>query len=1495
MTGKSHAKLKSVLVFVLSVVMVLSFINPSVFATSSAVEDNGDASIENIVEAEQTEEEVVQDEQSKSDDVESKNEGSKSAKEDAKVMKKDAEPTEEDVRTVGNDSKESDQEEIDNEEITGKSASKQTVLKRTTKTADQEEYSLTFHSGEGQFIDGSNTNVVTYGYVENSEMYSHTPNISNAGIQSGNYGDNMNTNEVVRWPGASSLHIVLTYGGESPSYDWVSLWEGSHPDYTAANNYSSGLKFGNNTNGKYGGTNGTTVEGDVQGNTVTFAFKSDGGGVGNGYGYYAVITAFDENGDQITSVPSLQSGNYKVPKKEGLVFLGWHLAEDLSDDVITNINLLNYNSDTDFYAEYGDSDFDISVVYLDSRHGTTVFNQDTPYDFTSNTLTGTVTLQVNIFGEELSKDYAPGELEFKVYGFEKFGLQNVKTLGNLFTFEHHTGTFDPNTRTVVDDYYVVRNKTTMAEGTNVDALLQLVYTYSNSTKGCPFDGSSGTVYAEFYEDKTNEIPCEFHIGKQAHKWSGNASQFDIRSTDGFGDDAGDYYWMRTGYNSDTTSGLTRAPLDVVYGAYETVITGLPEGYKIYQLDYNGGRLYEYVWSEEKQGYVADFVHAVNDNYASSGSYMTGYIVIGAPKDSTNVGDVLNFQTTYSGRYPYKYGSSSYVDEDFTMLWQKDHSLVVKDTVQVTPGDFANFSVSIYSDNYFNGNVISAPSHYMCYGYNHDIGSESAYRIKFGADGLYTIDTEDNIYELQDSEYYIRGIQMPKLQDKNQLRVGETWDLYVRHKDSDQFVLYSDTPYNAGQTVNIPETDIVEVYILSSPITSAVYSGGSSSNSLRLNYAHTTVPQGYEVNGYMCTYGFLDMFPGDYDPATDSDAERTLIASSVDDYTTKVGNTDLVQMNLPARDLEKYGKYLYRKTDEEKIRADRFTGMINVRDNLVGDYQGYSDFLLTAYSGYSSGSSTSATDINGDDFYVVLPEQVQVIGTPEDIKNSLLSDTFKTRIANEDATLKRFVANTDQFDSLDEYVQFLYDSLSVDIREDDGKTIVHMHWEFPEPLILPNFSGNQPVYAEIQIPVRIYDVDVLDYGQELETFAYSQPILNSGTEFYNYNANGGPSAQSAENIIISHANRDSTSECHGKTWPDTIDVDNDGNTTERFNEFRSYIVYSKPLEALQELSKLTQTERNTFSMKPKKVNSGEEYSYRLRTRTASTGMTNVIMYDYLEQHAPAGVDGYWRGSFQGVDLTRSQTQGFVPTVYCSTKADPGSLDEDSSWQEYSDSIDKSTIKSLAFDYGDQIIPSNHIASVDVIMRAPENDSEYYAYNNYNMQWQRVDMATGRVYPDLETFTSNVTILSLNAEISETVVATVVKNWVDDNNQTITPEETSLNVELYRKYVSDTNGDEDIYTHEKVQDIVLTASGDWSKSISGLPRFHDSGAEYEYYAVEPVVPNGYEKNENGLTITNKRAGVPVPTGVKYRNDIVLILLTMATFAAIIGIRRRKSSTK
>ncbi len=137
-------------------------------------------------------------------------------------------------------------------------------------------------------------------YRKIAERYSHTSNINDNGVQNGDYGNNLNTPaEVITIPGATKLHIKLTYAGQSDSYDWVSFWAGNYPNYTASNNYSSGVKFGNNTTGKYGGYSGTTVEGDISGDTVTFSFRSNDSGVGNGYGYYAVITGYDANDELI--------------------------------------------------------------------------------------------------------------------------------------------------------------------------------------------------------------------------------------------------------------------------------------------------------------------------------------------------------------------------------------------------------------------------------------------------------------------------------------------------------------------------------------------------------------------------------------------------------------------------------------------------------------------------------------------------------------------------------------------------------------------------------------------------------------------------------------------------------------------------------------------------------------------------------------------------------------------------------------------------------------------------------------------------------------------------------------------------------------------------------------------------------------------------------------------------------------------------------------------
>lgn len=119
--------------------------------------------------------------------------------------------------------------------------------------------------------------------------YSHTPNISADGKKKGNYANNLNLNDVITIPGATKLHVKLTYAGESANYDWVCMWKGNHPDYQAAYKYRDAISI--NGVQKFGGGNGKTVECDVEGDTVTFGFKSDGSGCGNGYGYYAVVTS----------------------------------------------------------------------------------------------------------------------------------------------------------------------------------------------------------------------------------------------------------------------------------------------------------------------------------------------------------------------------------------------------------------------------------------------------------------------------------------------------------------------------------------------------------------------------------------------------------------------------------------------------------------------------------------------------------------------------------------------------------------------------------------------------------------------------------------------------------------------------------------------------------------------------------------------------------------------------------------------------------------------------------------------------------------------------------------------------------------------------------------------------------------------------------------------------------------------------------------------------
>ena len=237
------------------------------------------------------------------------------------------------------------------------------------------------YDGNGLYFNNDptqTTNSVIYDATKTSdgpytEKYSHTPNISDDGTVNGKYDDYgapSDRNDVITIPGASTLHVKITYATESTNYDWAVIWSGSHSDYSAKNNYSSGITC-NGAGPKLGNTTITTKECNITGDAVTFGFYNDDYKESSGtYGYYAVITGYDGSGNPVpyyidTYSKSVVSGAYATPGMNTGVteFMGW--SENASDTTPTYINgaevsaklpAVNGDPDVTLYAIYEHAD-----------------------------------------------------------------------------------------------------------------------------------------------------------------------------------------------------------------------------------------------------------------------------------------------------------------------------------------------------------------------------------------------------------------------------------------------------------------------------------------------------------------------------------------------------------------------------------------------------------------------------------------------------------------------------------------------------------------------------------------------------------------------------------------------------------------------------------------------------------------------------------------------------------------------------------------------------------------------------------------------------------------------------------------------------------------------------------------------------------------------------------------------------------------------------------
>lgn len=188
--------------------------------------------------------------------------------------------------------------------------------------------------------------------------YAHTSNWNDVGTRTGNYTYNERDAEVIKIPGATSLHVELQYCTyykttqlwlfSSTTGGVIYVWQGSHSSTPTGIDMTGAT---HTYHGPYTGSGTQTLQHtsfDIAGDTVSFGFYSNANRSSNtSYGYYAVVTAEVEEPDGICTVDLFtearnitlnDNSSYLLANMSGLTS-----AAFLENDKVNGNNLSNYS------------------------------------------------------------------------------------------------------------------------------------------------------------------------------------------------------------------------------------------------------------------------------------------------------------------------------------------------------------------------------------------------------------------------------------------------------------------------------------------------------------------------------------------------------------------------------------------------------------------------------------------------------------------------------------------------------------------------------------------------------------------------------------------------------------------------------------------------------------------------------------------------------------------------------------------------------------------------------------------------------------------------------------------------------------------------------------------------------------------------------------------------------------------------------------------------
>lgn len=336
--------------------------------------------------------------------------------------------------------------------------------------------------------------------------------------------------------------------------------------------------------------------------------------------------------------------------------------------------------------------------------------------------------------------------------------------------------------------------------------------------------------------------------------------------------------------------------------------------------------------------------------------------------------------------------------------------------------------------------------------------------------------------------------------------------------------------------------------------------------------------------------------------------------------------------------------------------------------------------------------------------------MELTSTKEEIANSLTSHSNYRRIYKTDGT---------RIDTQRELNKLV--NTTVNISENwnqTNRTKIEILVSFKEPLYF--YGGeNDTICFDYKCNYSISYDAFLEYGSVWKNYCYVDKLA---TQEKGVNINNKYTLD------------------NGYYDLDAKDIDEDGSTINKLAYANAQTTITSAVSTHQDVQKQVKTDQSNYSTGTVKSSYDSEYEYKLRVKTGQNDVTNLVIYDSLEEYAqnpsgdivPAyGTTNHWNGEFLGIDTSYAESKGYVVKPYYSENPLAGNLADDSSWIEYSDSVDKLKVKALAFEYLDADgkpakLPANSLTYVLIKMKSPSDENiTSLAYNGCRTQWQALD--------------------------------------------------------------------------------------------------------------------------------------------------------------------------